>query len=445
MRIKLIAITLLMVFLTGCAANSVEDVLRVPALPSEFMEFNDEINKIKASGMEPVAPSSGSNRQSIQLTDLDGDGIDEGIAFFREMSNTYKVYVYIFKKIDDGYEVRAKIEGAGNAVENVTYADLLGNGDNQLIIGWSVSDSDARAVTVYEVRDTEAKKLCEIACLYYMVTDLDSNGVSDLSVVYEDPLDGMQKLAIYAKYEGSILFRSSAPLTQTEEKILRIRTANAADGLPAVFVEKAFHDTGLITDVIIWNAGSLQNITYSRRTQQSDMTARGYAMFCEDIDQDGSLEVPLMQAPVRSPQTFEGEMLRGIIWHGFGEKGDMVPKAFNFRSNSDNWYIMLPLDWEGKVAAMYQQTGGNETAVTFYSYQNGMLEKSLFSVYVFSGENRGKRVEQGGYIKLLERSDAIFAAEIDEGSYLDYDITENMLKERFRYRETEWTTGEVVF
>ena len=99
MRIKLIAIAMLAMFLTGCTSNSVEDVLRVPALPSEFMEFNDELNKIKASGMEPIAPNSGTNRQSIQLTDLDGDGVDEGIAFFRETSNTYKVYACIFRRL----------------------------------------------------------------------------------------------------------------------------------------------------------------------------------------------------------------------------------------------------------------------------------------------------------------------------------------------------------
>lgn len=445
MKIKLVALGLLMVLLSGCASGSVEDVLRVPELPSEFMEFNDELNKIKASGMELIAPNSGTNRQSIQLTDFDGDGIDEGIAFFQETSNTYKVYAYIFKKVNDGYEVSAKIEGAGNAVENVTYADLLGNGENQLIIGWSVSDSDARAVTVYEVGNTEAKKLCEIACLYYMVTDLDNNGVSDLSVVYEDPLDRMQKLAIYAKVEQSILFRSSVPLTQAEGEILRIRTANVADEYPAVFVEMSFHDTGLITDVILWKDGSLQNITYSERTGRSDTTARGYTIFCEDIDQDGNLEVPILQSFPRIGQTFEGEMLRGIIWHGFEKQGEMVPKVLDFRSENDNWDIMLPLDWEGKVIAMYDQMDGNESVVTFYSYQNGTVEKPLFSIYVFFGENREKRAEQGEYIRLLERSDAIFAAEIDAASYLEYDITETMLKERFRYREMEWTTGEVVY
>ena len=88
MRFRLIFAVLLIFVLAGCATGSVEDVLRAPALPSEFMEFNDELNKIKASGLELLAPSGGANRQAIQLTDLDGDGADEGVALFRETANT---------------------------------------------------------------------------------------------------------------------------------------------------------------------------------------------------------------------------------------------------------------------------------------------------------------------------------------------------------------------
>lgn len=444
MRFRLIFAVLLIFVLAGCATGSVEDVLRAPALPSEFMEFNDELNKIKASGLELLAPSGGANRQAIQLTDLDGDGADEGVALFRETANTYKTYVYIFKKIDDRYEVRARIEGAGNAVERVSYADLLGSGDQQLIIGWTVSDSDARAVTVYALRDTAAKKLCEIACRHFIVADLDSDGVSDLGVVYDDPGDGTEKFALYGKRSESLLFRAAAPLTQSRGAILRIRAANAADGVPAIFVEHAFHETGLVTDVLVWKNNALQNITYSARTKASDMTARTSATFCEDVDFDGNLEIPAAQPAGKSRDLSEGEPLRGTLWYGFNESLQLTEEALDFRSAYDGWQLTLPLDWEGKVTAFYQHFGENETVATFYGAAE-THDIPLFSIHVFYGEEREKRAAASGYARLLERSDAIFAVDFDQPSFLDYDITEDMLRERFRYREAEWSTGEVVF
>lgn len=445
MRLKLIAASLALLLLAGCSANSVEDVLRMPQLPSEFTEFNDELNKIKNAGNEFISPSSGTNRQPIQLTDLDGDGVDEGIAFFKETSNDFSVYAYIFKKVEDSYVVWAKIEGPGNAIENVSYADLLGNGNNEIIIGWSVSDSDARAVTAYELQGNEMKKLCEIACQYYLVSDLDSNGISDLSVVYNDPADGKRKLAMYAKFQNSFIFRASTPLSQTTEPIRSIRAGNVADNHPAIFVENSYRHTGLMTDIVIYNDGKLLNVSCSTRTQTSRSTARPYAVYCEDVDQDGTLEVPSPKPLPGYENYTEQEVLLGNIWRSYDERRGIVDKVFTYSSFSDNWHITLPMEWYNHitVAKVGQKSGSD--GITFYSYDEPETSpKALFTIYVLSGDERTKFAHKEGYIKLLERSDAIFFAKIEEKSYMGYDISENMLKERFRYREREWMSGEVV-
>ncbi len=443
MRIKIALIIMSLLLLCGCGDDSVENSLRVPVLPAEFVEFNDEIDKIKNAGFELITPNGGTNRQSVQLADLDGDGVDEGIAFFRELGNSYKVYTYFFKKTDEGYGIEAMIEGSGDTVENVTYADLLGNGNNEVIIGWGMSESGAKSVGAYSVADGAATKLCEVASLYHIVYDLNYDMISDLCVVYEDPTDGAQKIALYSEYDGSVLFRASAPLSSKSDTILRIRASYVGDMQPAIFVEKRYHSAGVITDVIIWNKDFLKNITYSDTALESEKTARIYELYCEDVDADGTLEVPMPQLMNTVGQPVQGEPLQGTIWYGINGNA-YERRAYTFRLAAEKWSMSLPLDWEGKCSAIYHKKA-TTNLTTFYSYRQDGVSEELFSIVAITGDNRESNMEKLGLHKLLDRNGTLYAVEIKKKRYLGYDITPEMLIERFSYRESEWSTGEVVF
>ncbi|MEG2569965.1 MAG: VCBS repeat-containing protein [Clostridia bacterium] len=450
MRLRLIAIGLSILLLAGCTAGSIEDALRLPELPPEVTEFNDEINKIRASGAELIAPEAGTNRQSIQLTDLDGDGQDEGVAFFRDSSNKYKTSVYIFKKKGESYDIHSKIDGPGNTIESVSYADLLGNGNNEIIIGWSLSDSDARSMTVHELQDGGMRKLCEVPYLYYLVGDLNNNGISDLSVVYNDPLGNVRRLALYCKSGPDFLFSSSAPISQINGPIVRIRAGSAAENLPAVYVETQYKGNGLITDIVACSNGKLQNVTYSEQAKASIATARMVFAFCEDINDDGFLDVPSAEPLPGYEHAGEGETLWGMVWSEYDAARGLKPVAYTYYSLDSNWKITLPMEWNGKITASRTITqndfGGEQDRVVFYGYneEHGRGEE-LFSIFMFTGQRRDKLAAEPGRVTLLTRADAVYAAEIKKKvSYGGYDINENMIKERFSYRESEWTSGEVV-
>ena len=57
----------------------------------------------------------------------------------------------------------------------------------------------------------------------------------------------------------------------------------------------------------------------------------------------------------------------------------------------------------------------------------------------------GEEIEALGYEKISERGNVIYAVDIHKKRYLGYDITTEMLTERFYYSSGEWSTGEVVF
>ena len=78
----------LMLLTSGCGfAFSPEELYSLPALPAENTELNNCINQIIEGGAEYAAPVSGTNIQPVQMRDLDGDGQQEAVAFFRNSAD----------------------------------------------------------------------------------------------------------------------------------------------------------------------------------------------------------------------------------------------------------------------------------------------------------------------------------------------------------------------
>ena len=81
---------------SGCGFSfSPEELYSLPQLPAEYTELNNCLNQVIESGAEYAAPVSGSNIQPVQLEDLNGDGEEEAVAFFRNTADEKPLKIYI--------------------------------------------------------------------------------------------------------------------------------------------------------------------------------------------------------------------------------------------------------------------------------------------------------------------------------------------------------------
>ena len=88
-RLTIGLVTLCMALsLAGCAAPKLtldpEELYALPELPERYTALNQQLSAIQEGGAEYATPVSGSNIQPVQMMDLDGDGREEALAFFRQ-------------------------------------------------------------------------------------------------------------------------------------------------------------------------------------------------------------------------------------------------------------------------------------------------------------------------------------------------------------------------
>ena len=143
--IRMIPVLLSLLLLGGCTFPSGDDLLAAPRPSTNYQTLQAELDELIASGVSYTAPIEGENRSSIQLVDLDNDGVEEAIAFFRgstsATSNTFQIYVY--KRQGDQYVAAGSVEGQGTAIQSVDYPAITPDGRCGMVITWRLTGDGA--------------------------------------------------------------------------------------------------------------------------------------------------------------------------------------------------------------------------------------------------------------------------------------------------------------
>lgn len=449
------AVGVLLGALTGCFSQSAEELYTPPKPASEYQQLDSKVKEVIAAGAEYAAPVQGSNTQQVQLVDLDRDGTQEAVAFFRlyqtaEGEPPLKVYIY---RQDDGgnYQVAAVIEGDGSAIHSVAYVDLDGDQDQELVISWQLS-SRAYQLMAYDITSGWQPVELMRAASYteYAIMDLDQDKRQEVVALTVNTIDGIFQADYYDfdDAEKRLILRSTAPLSEgitgLAETLDRAPKTYLRDTVPALFITSAVSDpsAGIITDILAYRDDKLVNITMDKSTGRSEGTFRtNTSIFARDINGDGVLEMPQPQAIPDANPDADATNFWGVRWVQYDLEGQVWPVYRTYYNGEDGWYLILPEEWEDKIAlSRADRSASGERGVAF-SYRSGRsggnLERFL-TIYKLTGPNRTARSKMGSRFVLRTETDAIYAAEFATDTKWDCGVDQEGLTELFRLIAPRW-------
>ncbi len=440
MRVRFASVLLLVFLLCGCDMFSSSEMFRKPEIPEQYNNLMRAVDRIRDGDFEYAEPVSGLNRQSLQLMDLNGDGVDEGVAFLRDFTDSYKAYIYIFSQRAGEFEMLDIIEGPENTIYTVSYSNILGMGNFEMIVEWGSGDVAERPVMAYSVSDEGALRILDIMAEQYTVSDIDQNGGNDFMAVTAK--NGGRAAEVYMAKNGGLEKVSSVPLAEGSGQVLRMKSGGVSGGQNGVYIECAAENVGIMTNLVTAENGSVINaipngVFCSTRA------------FCEDVNGDGVIEIPISLATdTETPGTS-----KCYNWGAYTSGSGLLPRAFTYHSFIENWYLSMPLAWSGAVKAERAAVRPGQIAVKFYAEEAVMTGSAddtkyrllpLFTVYTLTGEMRHEAAKQNGRFILYEREDTVFAAEIHSADCLGTAIDKELIKSSFKIRESVWIS-EILF
>ena len=274
--------------LSGCYSGNIDQYFSLPMASEEYRQLQSLIDEELASGSEYAAPIHGSYRQSVQLSDVDGDGADEALAFFRDAAKNPKINIYDSENGE--HRLALSISGEGSSIGRIDYADLTGDGQKELLVSWQIS-SGLSVLGVYSLAGWSGDVLLSTDSAEFVTGDINRDGCDEL-LNLRAANSTTYLVDQYTFPLGQEPQATSAALSAGISALQRLRMVTLAGDAPALLAESTLTTGDLVSDLFVCRDGSLINLTMNRTTQISE-TRRSYSLvYAQDIDGDGSTEIP---------------------------------------------------------------------------------------------------------------------------------------------------------
>ncbi len=478
--LSVIVPALVALFLSGCLFRSPDDLYKLPEASVEYEQLRAAIQKVRGDleaelgvPTEAALIVSGDNTATIQLQDLDGDGVRESAAAFLRapgVEKALKIYVFTQKGGEEDYQVAGVVEGDGTAIYSVDYVDLNGGGSKELVVNWQISTGAYQlgAYTLDELRqaklpegesiagrsDLLATELLLTGCSGasdvssvssgYCLVDLDQDTRTEIAVARIDPTGLNSLIELYGWRDGGLASVGTAELSAGIAALNRIRSNYLQGELfsPALYVSSTLADGSKVIDVLACQAAGggerkMKNLSLLPSGVSRDVL-QGYTdVALTDINGDGVLELP---APTALPTYGEGASSNFwlIDWNQYGETGRRRHIMTTYHNVADSWYLEIPEDWRGRITiSRNDQVSGRREVV--FSRWRGQDEapQPFLSVYRLTGSNRASAAAGSGRFILREEESVIYAAKFYDCEW-DCGMEEAGLLNSFKVIQRSW-------
>lgn len=439
--IRILPVLLSFLLLGGCTFPSGDELLAAPRPSTNYQTLQTELDQRLASGVSYTAPTEGENRSSIQLIDLDSDGVEEAIAFFRgstsATSNSFEICVY--KRQGDQYAATGSVEGQGTSIQSVDYPVITPEGKRGMVITWRLTGDGTGALTMCDFDEScTPGVLLETEYSAMELTDLTGDGARDLLLLTTDP--GGRRVARLYQYQNDKLLMAGEAATSPETvTVERMHSGRVQPNQPAVFAEERMASgVGLTTDIFVYSEGTLMNLALDGEDSITRSTYRPISVYASDINADRVIELPRAVLMAGYDDAAASDVIFMLDWYVYSADRPPVAVATTYDNISDGWRLSLDESWHDRITAV-KTTDSGLSAVEFLEYIGADQQIPLFTIYCATGSLREYYAGRTDLIQLNETAQAVYFARIaEEAEQSTLQVSAADIQSRFSLVTQDW-------
>lgn len=356
--------------LTGCAVGtSVDNLLKPPQLSVEQEQIYQALQNAVGNNITLQYPRSGDNLSAFIVCDMDDDGEDEAMVFYKKTGLTTaenNLRLNVLDQIDDGWMSVCDRPADGGEIERVMISRLGDAPENCILIGYSLVDQSARSLTVYAYQNGSLDVRLSESYAMFDRYDLNQDGTKELLILQSAGANTPAKAAVYRPSAEGAYIKSELSFHSnfTEFSQILFGTPESKQDPVPIFVDGAAGATTLQTEILQYQSGTLQAVL--DKEEDIAATNRSVGYLTMDIDQDGIPEIPVQRTFPGYEQT-ASDQVRMTCWLTASEN-TLVQKYQGYFNLGEGVAFMLPMQWIDTVTAAVDSLTGD---VVFYAYQAG--------------------------------------------------------------------------
>lgn len=435
-KMKLLLLLLVTVLLLSGCMLTVDEMYRLPKRSDVYNDLQTSIDSAMA-GLTYCAPLTGENQQTIQMADLDGDGIEEYLLFAKSAEER-PLRILVFRNVDGQFVNTNTVACNGSAFDRVEYVDMDGLGGVEIVIGRKLSDQLIRSVSIYTFAEDELVQIVSTNYSKFLTTDLDADGAAELFVLRPGQMDTDNGVAeLYRIVDGTMERYNEVAMSQPVDQLKRVIVGKLDGGKAAVYVACTAGDNALITDVYTLSDGMLKNVTRSNESGTSVQTLRNFYIYADDIDNDTVVELPHLITMKSMDETAPKDTHQLIRWYAMTPDGGEIDKMYTYHNFVGGWYLQL----ESKlVPRLFVLNQGYHYEFYLWDAQYQSTQKIL-TIYVFTAQNREEQGSAEGRYVLHRTDSTVYSVQMEDCA-ADYGLNHELVAHSFQLIQQDWKTGE---
>lgn len=446
-----LAAVLMAVLMSGCSIANLDskDLMRPPRPTGDKAQIQHLIEQNAGNQKYTFKyPQSGKYRSAVILYDINGDGSEEAVGLYRTKDDNPQTHLVIIDEIGEGEEQHWQIVGefttAFPEVTEVDFADLNGDGIDEIIVGWNANSTVTNVLSVYSYDNNQCVQISSDEIYYeFAVGDFTQSGFDGILLMNlsTNEKNASASLYCYNENEQRITMVSEVAMDSEVTRMFNVTSGKLDEtGTYAAFADGV---TGLRynTQIVYFDVPQFQlkseTVQSGLISEYDSINLKSTAIVSKDINGDGVVEIPVC-TKMPSDSSSTGMEYAGLIsWCNYSSENDVVEIVRTVvYNNKGGYYYIIPQEWYGNVTAVISDDG---RTMTFMEYKDGVIGEAFLSLRQYPVGEWIDGADMDGYSLILKNENNAYGyVVIGSSSYIP---KEQDVLNSFRAAGT----GETVF
>lgn len=401
--------------LSGCGlADTPNELMRAPAADGDQKSINQAVMQFLPAGSQLAMPLHPAEASAVSLQDLNGDGTPEVVAFYKSEKTDYEIGVLVLTQKQGNWQKLTSFTGIGNELDYVSFHDLNGDQVPEMLIGLGGGDGLNRELSVYSITDDSTRELMKQPYSVMAVGDLTGDQQTELALVLHDHNNFTSKVELFGAKDGQITKLTEVALDGYVNGYEQAIIGKASPAKNALFIEAGVGAHSASTDLLIWENGTLHN-PLAKAEGEMDVTFKAYALYSEDINGDGIIEIGTRTQPPGTEELAMAEIPWISSYFQWDGKTGLKHVEDHYQNYSLGLDMKIPEKWREKFTISAIPNASSHTIRFFYYGENGKNKAELLTLQTvpqteWNKFENGLKQKQVPYVLLKEEGKQVLIA-----------------------------------
>lgn len=324
-------------------------------------------------------PRMGDYRSAFVMKDMNGDGVDDALAFYAMQPEGANTHIALLSKRSEGWVCVDDIEGLATEIERINFGDLNGDGVPELFAGFSMFNTRDRRLMLYTWSEDHFVERYSDTYTSMVVGSMVDEGQDDLLLFRLNATEEKTEVRLLTMENDIVIEKGAASLDGHIQQFGRYTFAELEDGTRALYQDCSKASLTTITELIVWDGEQLSTPLYDPAENITTHSARESALPSMDIDEDGEIEWPqCFRMPGDETTEADGVALWLSEWYAWNvEMKAPVKKLTNVVNTTDDYYLRIPDEWVGLITVRYAES---QRCLTVMKVTDGVVGDELFRI-----------------------------------------------------------------